>query len=1033
MFWPPSSVPMTRMGACPTTVSPWSAALDELERLADPGRPDRRRAPARERRPALAATPASARPGCWPSCAPRAERRRLAGRRSGTASTSATARCPTCRSARLFGRLDAEAPGLVRSLVEASPASPRADARPPGARRAGRADPMHQRSTAAELFEAVHAALERLGPRPAAAAGRRGRALGRPVDPRPAQLPVLPPASTHRSRSSRPTAATTCTGGTRCAPPLREWARLPGRHPARPRPLPDADVRALVGVLHPAPLRESDVRGIVERAEGNAFFTEELVAAAASRRRRAAARPRRPAAGAPRPARRRRPPGGPGCRRSPGAACPTELLERGRRRPGRPRAGAARRRRAQRAGAGRAATATRSGTRCSPRRSTTTCCRASGCGCTRPTSQALRSGDVGGRRPSWPGTPAPPTTSTTAVPGEHRGRRRGDGGRRPRRGGAPLRAGPRAAAGPDVRTAWSDDRRRRADRQGQRGGDRGRPDLTGPLALVQDQLAPAVPPTPRRRRGCGCCTPRSRSRSLADDRGRPAGGHHRGAGAGARRAADSRCAPRCSRCTRGPSPTGTATRRRPAGRRRRSSWPTGSASPTCVADATHHAGPARSERRRRPRGVAGDAGGGVAEARAAGDVAAELRGLYNLGTLHYEAAELDEALGGLPPRRQQRASETGRPWAPYGAGRPGARPSGGVRAGDWDGAARARRRVGAVAAGHRRGDAGRPPAWRCAAGRGDAAAVDLLPGLRPLVGARRAWSRSSPAVAAIDLHGDAGDLDGGRSRPTTTGRDRRRHVAEPRLPGPDPAERAAARAAGRRGGPRSAADERADLARRGGRPGRAARRAGQLPSRRRGARGPRARPGWPGCEAEHARLRWLTGVDPPRRGRAGRRLGARRWRRSRRSAHVFEHARSQARLAAVLRAAGRRRPRPRELADAAPRHRAPARRRAAAAPSCAPSARPAGAARGDPARRARSRRASRRCWRWSPQGRSNREIAGQLFISAQDGQRARVQHPGQARRAGGRTEAVAVARRRGYLGRLSCFCQASPGAGAPCR
>ncbi len=45
-------------------------------------------------------------------------------------------------------------------------------------------------------------------------------------------------------------------------------------------PLPDADVRALVHSLHPAPLRESDVRTVVDRAEGNAFFAEELVAAA---------------------------------------------------------------------------------------------------------------------------------------------------------------------------------------------------------------------------------------------------------------------------------------------------------------------------------------------------------------------------------------------------------------------------------------------------------------------------------------------------------------------------------------------------------------------------------------------------------------------------------------------------------------------------------------------------------------------------------------------------------------------------------
>ena len=46
---------------------------------------------------------------------------------------------------------------------------------------------------------------------------------------------------------------------------------------------------------------------------------------------------------------------------------------------------AARGRRRQRPGPARASTATPSGTRCSPRRSTTTCCPASGCGCTRRT------------------------------------------------------------------------------------------------------------------------------------------------------------------------------------------------------------------------------------------------------------------------------------------------------------------------------------------------------------------------------------------------------------------------------------------------------------------------------------------------------------------------------------------------------------------------------------------------------------------------------------------------------------------------
>ncbi|HET8616086.1 MAG TPA: AAA family ATPase [Actinomycetales bacterium] len=65
--------------------------------------------------------------------------------------------------------------------------------------------------------------------------------------------------------------------------PLRaaaaEWSRLPAVHRLQLEPLTDGDVRALVLALHPAPMPERDVRHIVERAEGNAFFTEELVAA----------------------------------------------------------------------------------------------------------------------------------------------------------------------------------------------------------------------------------------------------------------------------------------------------------------------------------------------------------------------------------------------------------------------------------------------------------------------------------------------------------------------------------------------------------------------------------------------------------------------------------------------------------------------------------------------------------------------------------------------------------------------------------
>ena len=66
--------------------------------------------------------------------------------------------------------------------------------------------------------------------------------------------------------------------------PLRtqvaEWARLRGVERLQLQPLSAPDVRSLIHELHPEPLAEPEVSGIVERAEGNAFFVEELVGAA---------------------------------------------------------------------------------------------------------------------------------------------------------------------------------------------------------------------------------------------------------------------------------------------------------------------------------------------------------------------------------------------------------------------------------------------------------------------------------------------------------------------------------------------------------------------------------------------------------------------------------------------------------------------------------------------------------------------------------------------------------------------------------
>jgi DNA-binding CsgD family transcriptional regulator/tetratricopeptide (TPR) repeat protein len=62
-------------------------------------------------------------------------------------------------------------------------------------------------------------------------------------------------------------------------PQVAEWGRNPRVGRLQLGPLARADVRTLVNELHPDPLAEVSVANIVERAEGNAFFVEELVGA----------------------------------------------------------------------------------------------------------------------------------------------------------------------------------------------------------------------------------------------------------------------------------------------------------------------------------------------------------------------------------------------------------------------------------------------------------------------------------------------------------------------------------------------------------------------------------------------------------------------------------------------------------------------------------------------------------------------------------------------------------------------------------
>jgi len=177
-----------------------------------------------------------------------------------------------------FGRLAVEEAATTHSLLESSPAIARllpahrllADARPP-AEATGRA----------ELFHAVHGALTELGrhqPLLLAVedvhwADQSTRELLTFLFTRQFATPVAIVTSyrsddLHRRHPLRAT--------------LAEWGRLASVNRLDVGPLSEPDMRLLVRALHPDPLPEQEVKHIVERAEGNPFFIEELVAAAES-------------------------------------------------------------------------------------------------------------------------------------------------------------------------------------------------------------------------------------------------------------------------------------------------------------------------------------------------------------------------------------------------------------------------------------------------------------------------------------------------------------------------------------------------------------------------------------------------------------------------------------------------------------------------------------------------------------------------------------------------------------------------------
>ncbi len=187
----------------------------------------------------------------------------------------------------ILGRLQDELPAVVDTVAQTYPAITRllprqrvrvaqaadaAEPADPGDRASGGDD----RSSRSDLFAGIHALLEeaaRVQPLLVVVedvhwADQSSRELLSYLFARQLDAPVSLVVSyrsddVHRRHPLRPT--------------LAEWSRLPALHRLQVGPLSEASVRALLHVLHPEPLTDEQVRAIVSRADGNAFFVEELI------------------------------------------------------------------------------------------------------------------------------------------------------------------------------------------------------------------------------------------------------------------------------------------------------------------------------------------------------------------------------------------------------------------------------------------------------------------------------------------------------------------------------------------------------------------------------------------------------------------------------------------------------------------------------------------------------------------------------------------------------------------------------------
>jgi DNA-binding CsgD family transcriptional regulator len=289
----------------------------------------------------------------------------------------------------------------------------------------------------------------------------------------------------------------------------------------------------------------------------------------------------------------------------------------------------------------------------------------------------------------------------------------------------------------------------------------------------------------------------------------------------------------------------------------------------------------------------------VEQARADGDLTSELRGLYHLAFLHFEAGDLDEART-LFEQAAGRAQEAGRPWAPFGFD---ARALAAITThmiGDWDAALRIADVSGGPA----------PPlpeallnaiSMSVHAGRGDPLGLDLLEAVRPW------WDKDGliallSGSAAIDLYGDSGDLDGALrvhdDMIQVVGGIWQSDTFQARI-------RIGALMLGQIGNhvAQVGSADREMLIGRAGELMDAGLRAYDRVEKRGRPFGPEGTAWVARLHAEDARVRWLAGVDAPAEDEL-----LRRWQDAERLfgelGHTFELARTRARLAAVLRAQG---------------------------------------------------------------------------------------------------------------------------------